>query len=103
LADQNIFLVSAIAQPDQFEKLVSEHKKVRVVGHFKLPDHAVYTVELVGKIQAAAREARAKFIVVTEKDAVKLKGVDFNFPVLVSHLQLSAPELVDAVLSRISR
>ncbi len=103
LKGKSLFLVSGIARPEQFLKLVSELTGAYVKGHMELKDHSLYGKEVISKIEILAAEADAQYIVVTEKDAVKLTGVNFKIPVIVSQLKLSAPELLDAVRSRISR
>ncbi len=102
LKNESVFLVCSIAMPEQFLRLMIDCCEVRLAGQLALPDHAPFSKEIIQKIQRLAAHAKAKYIVVTEKDAVKLRGVEMNLPILVSHLKLSAPELLDAVWSRIS-
>ncbi len=103
LKGKSVFLVSGIARPEQFARLVAENSGAKIVGHLKLPDHSNYDSDVLAEIRNLAVASNAKYILVTEKDAVKLKNVDLPFPILVSGLKLSSPELMDAVLSRVSR
>lgn len=65
-----VTLVTAIANPRSFEKTVAE-LGVEVRGHLRFPDHYGFTI---GDLSAAALKARAegaRFILTTEKDAVR--------------------------------
>jgi tetraacyldisaccharide 4'-kinase len=65
-----VSLVTAIANPRSFERTVTE-LGVEVRGHSRFPDHYGFTM---GDLSAAALKARAggaRFILTTEKDAVR--------------------------------
>ena len=103
LKGEAIFLVSAIAKPAQFTELVLQNTGAKLVGEKLFSDHSNFEIQSLQLVEKVALEKKAKYIVVTEKDAVKLKGVELKVPILVSSLKLSAPELLDAVVSRLSR
>lgn len=65
-----VILVSAIAKNAQFERAAS--RRVKVVQHFRYPDHHIYKVEDLQKIHQAAKSAGVASILTTEKDMVKL-------------------------------
>lgn len=72
--DKNLFLVSAIARPDVFEKMMGEIGDVSQKSlHFR--DHHQYTAADVEKIEDEFRKSGADYLVTTEKDAVKLKSL----------------------------
>ncbi len=100
---KKVFLASGIARPAQFLDLINAKGTVQVAGHFVLPDHADFSSEILKRIESQALQSGSEYIVVTEKDAVKMKGVKLQLPILVSHLKLLAPELLDAVFDRIPR
>lgn len=74
LKGKNIFLVSAIARPDVFEKMMGE---VGVVSRKSLiyRDHHQYTSEDVTHILNEFKKSQADFFVTTEKDVVKLRSL----------------------------
>ncbi|WII72020.1 tetraacyldisaccharide 4'-kinase [Bdellovibrio sp. 22V] len=72
LRDQELFLVSAIARPDVFEKMMREIGTVSKKSmHFR--DHHQYSQQDVKNIEEEFRKSQAKYLVTTEKDAVKLR------------------------------
>ncbi|MNK26212.1 Tetraacyldisaccharide 4'-kinase [compost metagenome] len=72
LQGKTLFLVSAIARPDVFEKMMREMAGISKSSlHFR--DHHQYTDQDVKKILTAFKESGADFLVTTAKDAVKLR------------------------------
>lgn len=75
---KNFFLVSAIGQPQSFEKNL-EKFSVRIQEHLVFQDHHQYSARDVEKILAKWREAGAQAgagdLLTTEKDYVKLKSL----------------------------
>jgi tetraacyldisaccharide 4'-kinase len=68
---KKFLLVSAIARPDIFEKMVAEFGVVSADSiHYR--DHYQYTPQDVVNILAAYQKSGADFILTTEKDRVKL-------------------------------
>lgn len=76
LKGKRIFLVSAIARPDVFEKMMGEIGEI-VPECLHYRDHHQYTAEDVKTIEAAFRKSQADYLVTTAKDAVKLRHL-FN-------------------------
>jgi tetraacyldisaccharide 4'-kinase len=72
------FLVAAIGQPDAFVTLVERELEVQVRDRIFFADHHDFVTEDLDRI-LRRMEARERLIV-TEKDAVKLK--DFDHPVI---------------------
>ncbi|MBV2169496.1 MAG: tetraacyldisaccharide 4'-kinase [Bdellovibrio sp.] len=68
---KKLFLVSAIARPDVFEKMMREIGEVSKKSlHYR--DHHQYTAQDVKHIEEEFRKSEADYLVATEKDAVKL-------------------------------
>ncbi len=63
---------AGIADPNQFFQGL-EDAGLQLVGAMELPDHAVYTRELLRSLDHYAVVTQAEYIIVTEKDAVKLQ------------------------------
>ena len=66
------FLLSGIGNPAAFRK-TAEEAGLTVLGMQTLPDHAAYTENDVKSALSAARKSGAATLVITEKDAVKIK------------------------------
>ena len=66
------FLLSGIGNPAAFRK-TAEEAGLTVLGMQTLPDHAAYTEADVKSALSAARKSGAATLVITEKDAVKIK------------------------------
>jgi len=67
-----VAILAAIADPASFSRTVRD-LGARIVQEVFLPDHHVYTKGLMARIQTDASAAGARRILVTEKDAVKIK------------------------------
>lgn len=80
-----VLLASGIAQPQAFAA-TARAVGLDVVDHALFPDHHRYTPQDAERIAAQARTRRAARVVVTEKDAVKLAPLDFNWPLPVQVL-----------------
>lgn len=78
---KNFFLVSAIARPDVFEKMMGEVGTISKKSlHYR--DHHQYTSEDVRHIQEEFKKSHADYLVATEKDIVKLRGLFANPEIL---------------------
>ncbi len=73
---ERFMLLSAIAKPLAFERLLSVNS-IEVVKHITYRDHYNYTFKDVSSIQNKARDLSVK-ILVTEKDRVKLEVLDID-------------------------
>jgi tetraacyldisaccharide 4'-kinase len=69
---KKIFLVSAVARPDIFEKMMNQIGEVSSQS-LKFRDHHQYDEKDLLKIKAEFEKSGCDLIVTTEKDAVKLK------------------------------
>lgn len=90
LRDRTLALVSAIGNPDAFERTVRDCGS-RIIGHEKLPDHDPYQREtrrrLTNRITELRRTETIDLVLCTHKDAVKL-GTDQIGGVPLGHLQI---------------
>lgn len=69
---QPVIAFSAIAQPEQFYKFL---RRYDVLETRDFPDHHIFTIEDVKELQALKEKHGAKYMITTEKDAVKLKEI----------------------------
>ncbi|WP_374028194.1 tetraacyldisaccharide 4'-kinase [Bdellovibrio bacteriovorus] len=90
LKGKKLFLVSAIARPDVFEKMMREIGEVSNQSlHFR--DHHQYTADDVKNIENAFKKSQADFLVTTGKDAVKLRQL-FNDTAILWSTSLEVAE-----------
>lgn len=83
LKGKKLFLVSAIARPDVFEKMMRDVGDVSKKSlHFR--DHHQYTDADVRKIVEEFEKSGCDFLITTEKDAVKLRPLMPSTPELWS-------------------
>jgi len=82
LKDQPVAAFCGIAKPGDFRDTL-EMAKARVVFFRAFPDHHSYTTDDFKAIEREAQEAGAKFILVSEKDSVKIDPSVFSLPVFV--------------------
>ena len=71
MQDQKVFLVSAIGNPEVFESQMSQVMKVTGSLHYR--DHHPYTHEDIQEILEQFRKSGARYLLTTDKDAVKLQ------------------------------
>lgn len=72
LIGAKVALVSAIGNPDAFERSVCGIGG-DVVDHYRLPDHAAIDAETMSRLRGWAETLEADFVVCTHKDLVKLQ------------------------------
>ena len=65
---------------------------MQIVNQNYFSDHHDYSTNDLNVIESRAKQAGAKCIVTTEKDAVKLKGHTFNMPVYAVRIALEVLE-----------
>lgn len=92
---------AGIADPDSFFEGL-RRQGLNLVQTLPFPDHVVYDRERCGEIAEAMRTSGADFLVTTEKDGVKLKGLsqDCTTRTLLARLELTVdnPELLNGLL-----
>ena len=77
-----VLLASGIARPAGF-RAAAEGLGYEVAGHLAFPDHHAFPEASRRRIETEARAAGARAVLVTEKDAVKLQGVELAVPLAV--------------------
>ena len=82
---QDVYLFSALGDNEGFRKTIIKIG-CNIVGHHKYPDHHRYKDYDLKKIQELAFKNKAKFIITTEKDMVKIK--DFKTSIDVYAVQM---------------
>ncbi|MFQ5444686.1 MAG: tetraacyldisaccharide 4'-kinase, partial [Nitrospinales bacterium] len=81
LKDQPVAAFCGIAKPGDF-KATLERAGARVVFYRAFPDHHPYATEELKSLERAAREAGAKYVLISEKDSVKIDPSVFSLPAL---------------------
>jgi tetraacyldisaccharide 4'-kinase len=71
LRQDGVALLSGIGNPKSFEQLAKMNCEVKY--HFQFDDHHEYTTEDIEKVISAAKKMGVKKILLTEKDAVKIR------------------------------
>ena len=69
---QPVIAFSAIAQPEQFYKYL---RRYDVLATKDFPDHHIYTKQDIEELRALMKQYDAKYMITTEKDAVKLREI----------------------------
>lgn len=77
----------ALGNPHNFFEQLRRDKFL-VAATQKFPDHHFYTAKDARSLEEKAAAARARFLLTTAKDAVKLKGLSFDLPVFVAESRL---------------
>ncbi len=72
LISRRVVAVSAIGNPDAFEKTLRQHCR-EVLAHHRFDDHHAYTAAELAELLTQAKRADADAVVTTEKDFVKWK------------------------------
>ncbi|RME15500.1 MAG: tetraacyldisaccharide 4'-kinase [Bdellovibrio sp.] len=72
LSQKEVVLVSGIGQPSSFKELVRKDG-LQVEHHFAFPDHSEFEEKDLQDIISYCEQTERSYIVVTEKDAVKLR------------------------------
>lgn len=100
LAGQELLAFAGIARPDDFFAALRAHGVV-VAETLALNDHQDYSGEQLNRLIQSCNNN--KLLITTEKDAVKLRGVEFPCPCLVVPLVLEfdEPDQLDSILSKL--
>lgn len=82
-----IGLFAGIARPEAFARTMAGFHAAPA-DTFWWPDHHIYSPEDARELIAWSRDARLDALVTTEKDAVKLAGLEVDWPVPVAALRI---------------
>jgi tetraacyldisaccharide-1-P 4'-kinase len=96
-ADQPLCLVSAIARPAAFERSAADFG-LKVGCHARYRDHHVFRIEDLVQVCAFAKDAGAAAVLLTEKDAVKVAAIQFDWPLPVRVLRIAIDFLDDGAM-----
>ena len=90
LRDQSVAAFCGIAKPGDFRDTL-EMAKARVVFFRAFPDHQRYSSDDLKTVEREAKNAGAKYILISEKDSVKIDPSDFSLPVFVVTVAVEIP------------
>ena len=79
LKNQPVVAFCGIANPEGFRQIL-EDSQVQLKVFKAFPDHHVYNLQDIKDLESGALEEGGKLILVSEKDAVKLKDIKFSLP-----------------------
>jgi tetraacyldisaccharide 4'-kinase len=74
---KTVALFSGIGEPDSFESLIKS-LGITVESHFKFRDHHNYTRVDLDNIAASARDKNIDIVITTEKDAARIRDLNFS-------------------------
>lgn len=99
LEHKNIIVISAIAEPCFFHKLL-ESENFNITQKITYQDHYAYTIDDIKHLEAVKLSTKCKSVVTTSKDFTKLKKFSDNFLVIDYEHELSVEfyEHIDAVI-----
>ncbi|MFH1904097.1 MAG: tetraacyldisaccharide 4'-kinase [bacterium] len=86
---EKVIALSSLGDPASFENIL-EHVGAKIVERLRYPDHYWYSKEDMYNIQARQKTLNAKFIITTQKDAVRLQRVEtyYNTSLLVLRIEV---------------
>jgi tetraacyldisaccharide 4'-kinase len=99
LRGRRVLAVSGIASPSAFHRTLLDLGVV-LAETLAFPDHYLYDLADLERVEASAREAGAELIVTTQKDAVRMPAGVVSWPILVLQVELEITEGVE-VLKRL--
>ena len=97
--EKRVMVVTGIASPDSFSRLI-ENMGAEVVSEYFYPDHHFYTSnEISDLVKLAERENL--YLLTTEKDIVKIRKVSQSQKILYVHIELDFLEGENEIMSLI--
>lgn len=88
LINAKVAVLCALGNPDVFISDLESYQ-AKIVSKHVFIDHHNYQQIDIDKIVMEAKEAKAEFIVTTEKDAVKLQRFSFDLPIYVVEIKVN--------------
>jgi tetraacyldisaccharide 4'-kinase len=102
--EKNVLAFAGIADPDSFFAGLRA-QGLNLVRCLRFPDHVIYNRERIDEIADALRKSGADFLITTEKDGVKLKGLSQELATrtLLARLELKIEnqELLERLLTKL--
>lgn len=80
--NRRVIALSSLGNPGSFERTLSDLGSF-LVRRIRYPDHYPYSATDLDFIAGVFRDSKADLVVSTEKDGVRLKGLDPSLPILV--------------------
>ncbi|MGI8669463.1 MAG: tetraacyldisaccharide 4'-kinase [Aridibacter sp.] len=77
----------ALGNPENFFKQL-RIENFKLIQTINFPDHHFYNQKDIENLEASAQNNNANAFIITAKDAVKLKDLDFSLPCYVAHSKL---------------
>jgi tetraacyldisaccharide 4'-kinase len=74
---KSVGLVCGIADPESFEKIIS-NLEIHIAVAFKFPDHHIYTSEDLDRIISESKQKGVSVIITTEKDSVRFPTINYQ-------------------------
>jgi len=91
LKNEQVAAFCGIAQPEGFMKILLD-SQIRPKFFQSFPDHHAYTLRNVKELEARALKEGARFLLLPEKDAVKLRDMKLTLPFLKVVIELEILE-----------
>ena len=79
LKNEQVAAFCGIAQPEGFRRILLD-SHIRPIFFQSFPDHHAYTLKNIKELEARAVKEGARFLLLPEKDAVKLKDMKLTLP-----------------------
>ena len=86
LSNEDIFVFCGLARPEGFITLLKE-AKANIVGTKVFPDHHWYTDKDIDQLEKKLKQTKAKYLVTTQKDYVKLASSKLKDKLLFVELE----------------
>ncbi len=97
-----LFAFSGIAHPERFLHQLKD-SAFNIVGNVNFKDHATYNIKTQQEIINTALKHKAKGLITTQKDSVKLGKLPDKLPLYSLAIEADPPEgLVEFILSKLS-
>ena len=99
LLDAKVLLLSGIGDPTHFEQ-TALHLGCNVRGITNFPDHFIFTKNHILETEGKAKELKANYILTTEKDWIRIKELDPEFPFIVIDIGIRTvdePRLINII------
>jgi tetraacyldisaccharide 4'-kinase len=80
-----------VGNPESFFTTLRD-SGAELAGRVAYDDHAAYSQQTVEQVNQLANDADAEWLMTTEKDAVKLAGLNFDKPLWQLHVQMHVTE-----------
>lgn len=99
---EDAFVFCAIAHPERVRSSV-ESIGIHIVGSRTYEDHSPYTQKTITSLCGQAAQAKAKYLITTSKDFVKIENFHFTLPLLVLQIkQEPEPTFNEYILQNIT-